>query len=229
MTIYLGIDDTDMPETPGTGKIARMIASHLSPHCRVSGITRHQLFLHPDIPYTSHNSSAVIHCEGGDLEKLFSIAKKILTDQHAVGSDPGLAIAQRSSVGPAVITFGMDAKNTVLTQSRARKVAEHAGLLLYGVGGTEDGVIGALAGIGLARTGNDGRFIQKNCLRDLQGEQTVEALLHGGIDGILTTEGRTVTEGSIQFRKFPKPALVSGKAVLFVEPCNGYYTEVIRG
>lgn len=61
MTLYLGIDDTDTRESRGTGRLARMIARELSRSYPVMGVTRHQLFVHPSIPYTSHNSCAVIH------------------------------------------------------------------------------------------------------------------------------------------------------------------------
>ncbi|MDK2890060.1 MAG: hypothetical protein PWR21_692, partial [Methanoculleus sp.] len=63
MTIYLGIDDTDTRESRGTGRLARMIATELARSYTVTGVTRHQLFVHPAVPYTSHNSSAVIHIQ----------------------------------------------------------------------------------------------------------------------------------------------------------------------
>jgi tRNA(Ile2) C34 agmatinyltransferase TiaS len=228
MTIYLGIDDTDMPNTPGTGRIAREIASRLSSICSVIGITRHQLYVHPDIPYTSHNSCAVIHCEGGDREEIFVLAREILFDQHAEGSDPGIALSDAASLGPSAVAFGLDAKRTILTQAQARTVAKHCGILLEGLAGTEGGVIGSLAGIGLASTGNDGRFVLKGRLRDLKGAQNAVTLLGKGVDLILTGDGEPVTEGEIRFRKFPKPALVRGKAVLFVRPVDGYYEEIVR-
>lgn len=229
MTLFLGIDDTDMPDSPGTGRIARTVAARLSSMCTITGITRHQLYIHPDIPYTSHNSCAVIHCEGGNPEELFNLARKMLLDNHAEGSDPGLALANSASLDPSVSAFGMDAKRRVLTQEQARIIALSAGVRLEGLAGTRGGIIGALAGIGLASTGNDGRFVLKARLRDLKGIQEAATLLQRGVDMIRTTEGASVTEGSIRFRKFPKPALVGGKAVLFVEPGDGCYEEVIRG
>jgi len=53
MTLYLGIDDTDTRESRGTGRLARMIAAELARSYVVTGVTRHQLFIHPSIPYTS--------------------------------------------------------------------------------------------------------------------------------------------------------------------------------
>ncbi|MDD1679344.1 MAG: ABC transporter substrate-binding protein [Methanomicrobiales archaeon] len=228
MTVYLGIDDTDMPDTPGTGRIARAIASQLFSLCDITGITRHQLYVHPDIPYTSHNSCAVIHCRNGDPEEIFSFAHELLLDQFVEGSDPGIAVADAATLGPSVVAFGMDAKHTILTQEKARSIARHSNILLEGLAGTEGGVIGALAGIGLAATGNDGRFVQRGRLRELHGTQDALTLISEGVDVILTDDGRSVTEGYIWFHKFPKPAFVGGKAVLFVRPVDGHYEEIFR-
>jgi hypothetical protein len=228
MTVYLGIDDTDMPDSPGTGRLARAIASRLSAICTITGVTRHQLFVHPDIPYTSHNSCAVLHCEGRDPREVFAVARQMVLEGHTEGSDPGIAAADASILGPSAVTFGMDAKGTILTQEQAQAIARHSGILLEGLAGTKGGMIGALAGIGLAATGNDGRFVLKGQLRDLKGVQSASTLLKGGVDLIVTPEGKVVTEGKIRFRKFPKPAFISGKAVLFVLPVDGHYEEIVR-
>ncbi len=228
MTVFLGIDDTDMPDTPGTGRLAREIASRLAPFCTVTGVTRHQLYVHTDIPYTSHNSCAVLHCEEGEAQEIFSLAREMVLNHHAEGSDPGIAAADESVLGPSAVTFGLDAKRMVLTQHQARAIAQHTGIYLEGLAGTHGGLIGALAGIGLAATGNDGRFVQKNTLRDLKGAQEASVVLDKGVDLILTVDGSRVTEGQIEFRKFPKPAFVRGKAVLFVQPVNEHFREIVR-
>jgi len=64
LMIYLAMDDTDNAESRGTGRLARAVAVELSRKYRVAGVTRHQLFVHESIPFTSHNSCAVIHLEG---------------------------------------------------------------------------------------------------------------------------------------------------------------------
>ena len=92
MTVYIAIDDTDSLESRGTGRLAREIARVLSEKWSVFGITRHQLYVHPDILYTSHNSCAVIHVNGCGMEAvntLFSIAEEIMLSDFIDGSDPG--------------------------------------------------------------------------------------------------------------------------------------------
>lgn len=232
MTIYLGIDDTDTIDRPGTGKMARTIAARISQEYTIGGITRHQLLVHPSIPYTSHNSAAVIHVTSSGIparERVFHIAKDTLLECYIEGSDPGLAAGFGAQITPAVISFGVDAKKTILTQDQASMVAVESGILLEGLAGTGGGIIGALAGIGLAATGNDGRFIMKGRLRGLQGAATVPELLTSGVDRVMTLDNQTIMSGVVVFRKFPKPALIEGEAVLFVDLQNGHYVEVVRG
>ena len=56
MVLYIALDDTDTLDSIGTGRLAREIAEDLAREFPVYAVTRHQLFVHPDIPYTSHNS-----------------------------------------------------------------------------------------------------------------------------------------------------------------------------
>jgi len=52
MTIYLGIDDTDTPESRGTGRLARFIAEKISSEYEILGVTRHQLYVNDAIHIT---------------------------------------------------------------------------------------------------------------------------------------------------------------------------------
>jgi hypothetical protein len=191
------------------------------------------LYVHESIPYTSHNSCAVIHiglCAKDQEMQIFSLARDYMKEDFVEGSDPGIAIADMAAVAPAVVTFGQHAKTMVLRQEQARVLAKDHSIRLEGLGGSEDGVIGALAGIGLAATGNDGRYIQKGRIREITGPAPVELLLDAGIELILTTEGVPVTTGIIQVQegKSVKPCPVSGKTVLFVEEREGTFHAVKR-
>jgi hypothetical protein len=233
MTLLLSLDDTDTLNSRGTGRLARAIANLLEKEYPVLGVTRHQLFVHEAIPYTSHNSCAVIHigsCSHDQEKRIFSLARDYMKEDFIEGSDPGIAIADYEKVTPGVVTFGQDAKIRVLTQQHARVLAKENSIRLEGLGGTEDGVIGALAGIGLAATGNDGRYIQKGRIREIYGPASVELLLDAGIDLILTMEGVPVTTGIIQVQegKSVKPCPVSGKTVLFVEERAGTFHALKR-
>ncbi|MCK8519135.1 ABC transporter substrate-binding protein [Methanoculleus sp. 7T] len=232
MTLYLGIDDTDTRESRGTGRLARTIAAELARSYTVTGVTRHQLFVHPSIPYTSHNSCAVIHIRdagNGAAADVFATAKELMLSDFIEGSDPGICVAADREIGSDLRLFGSNAKKSVVTQEQARSLARQAGIRLEGLGGTEDGVIGALAGVGLASSGNDGRFVQKGTTRDLRGTQTVAAILSAGVDQVMTLDGTAVGEGAVALKKFPKPAFIGGKAVLFIEPDGEMYRDIVVG
>ncbi len=232
MTVYLGIDDTDTPESRGTGLLARKIAAKLAGSCRIAGVTRHQLYVHDDIPYTSQNSCAVIHIEeteNGSLREILGAAREMILADFVEGSDPGICIASGDQVAGHLLSFGMRAKSAVVTEDEARHLARDTGITLEGLGGTNGGIIGALAGVGLAASRNDGRFVVRGRTRDLKGCQTVATLLGGGVDSVMTPDGMLVTDGVVEIRKFPKPALRQGRAVLFVEDAGGVYRDLVVG
>ncbi len=217
--IYVGIDDTDTLESRGTGRLARTIAAELALKYEIFGVTRHQLFVHPDIPFTSHNSCAVIHAQAptSAMADIFATTKKLMLEDFIEGSDPGLAISSTEQVTPAAVAFGQDAKTMIVTQQRALNVAHACGIHVEGLGGTNGGIIGAVAGIGLASLGNDGRFLLKGKNRELMWIRSVSEIICSGIDQILTLQGDKVTEGKIKIPKNATPSFIHGKAVLFVE------------
>jgi len=216
--IYIGMDDTDNKTSRGTGRLARNIASILSERYMIRGITRHQLLFDPRIPYTANNSSAAIHLSDNGAVELSALADEVqalmLADWQD-GSDPGLCVAR--DVVPPVSEFGRSAKVSVVRQSEALGLAEHAGCILRGLGGTCDGIIGALSAVGLAATGDDGRFILIGTVRDLQGLQTVQNLLASGIAEVRTLGGTRLDEGIIDTSGKLRPAFRENRPVLFVE------------
>ncbi|NVN92024.1 MAG: hypothetical protein HXX11_15690 [Desulfuromonadales bacterium] len=164
MRILVSIDDTDNLESRGTGELASLIAEDLESNGwgTSSFVTRHQLLVHPDIPYTSHNS-AMCFCaeiEEDALDRVIGYASEFLVRESAEGSDPGLCVAvvDRLNAPDRLISFGKQAKQTVLTKDLAYELARHEGIHLSEHGGTGQGVIGALAGAGLRLGGNDGRM-----------------------------------------------------------------------
>ncbi len=233
MTLYLAIDDTDVIGSRGTGRLAREIARRISVDWPVTGVTRHQLFVHESIPFTSHNSCAVVHVATDDADAcdaIFERAKEAALDDFIEGSDPGMAVTTDAGVDPALVAYGKDAKTTIISQERARTLAKNLSIRLEGLGGTEDGVIGAMAGLGLAAAGNDGRFLQVGRVREILGPCGTDELFRSGIDLITTLDGRRITSGRIVVAeaKSVKPCPVYGKAVLFVEERDGALHAVKR-
>ncbi len=158
-----------------------------------------------------------------------AIAREVMLADFVEGSDPGLCWAVSAQIAPPLVAYGQDAQRMVLNQERARTLARNLGIALSGLGGSEDGVIGALAGIGLASAGNDGRYILHGTVRDLAVPCTVANALAAGVDAVYTLDGRRVDEGVIEVPgKAPLPCPVGGRAVLFVEEVDGRYLPVRR-
>lgn len=61
--------------------------------------------IHPDVPYTSHNSSMCFEAELGEeyLNELISFASHFLLTETAAGSDPGLCIAVANKINNPIV------------------------------------------------------------------------------------------------------------------------------
>jgi hypothetical protein len=223
MRCLIAIDDTDNLESRGTGFRARQLGGRLAEAGlgTVSGITRHQLFVHPSIPYTSHNSSACLDVElrDGQFDAAGVFCRDFLAAESAPGSDAGLCLAPYDSVTDDMVEFGRQAKERVLTREQAHELADRHGVHLEGVTGERIGVIGALAAVGLRRAGHDGRFIWLEGVRELQGSCTAGTLLATtGIDSVESIDGRPVPADAIVcVDPWPRPVLLQGRAVLLTE------------
>lgn len=217
MMIFIGMDDTDNAESRGTGHLARSVADRLKLDYELRGVVRHQLLFDPRVPYTRHNSSATIVLASPhpvDLQAIFAQVREMMLADFQPGSDPGLCVVE--SVPQEVIAFGQKAKRELVTQAEARELAARYRILLEGLGGTQGGVIGALAGVGLAAGGEDGRYVQVGRMRELSGLPPVEAVLAAGVDLVCTLDGRVVDQGLIAATKL-RPARRGGRPVAFLE------------
>jgi hypothetical protein len=176
MKFYLCIDDTDNLDSIGTGTIAEQIQEKLisAGYGPCSLVTRHQLFIHKDIPYTSHNSSMCFHGEApaAALTDVITIASHHLDTVAAAGSDPGLCVLKFDPQQnyQELIDFGKNAKTQILTKDDAMLCAKKNGLHLSEHGGTGLGIIGALAGVGLRLFGDDGEI--KGALKNIEINKT---------------------------------------------------------
>ena len=220
---FIGLDDTDTLESRGTGHLARQIAAVLAADYSVLGVTRHQLLLDPRVPCTKNNSSAAILLNAdGDLDPLALLDRvwALMLDNYLPGSDPGLCVAHAV---PAVVTeFGRLAQRQLVTQHKARALAAAHGIPLLGLGGTEEGIIGALAAVGLAASGEDGRYVLVGRSRELSGLQPVSALLAAGIPAVQTLDGQPVTSGLVQTDKL-RPARRGGRPIAVVEWASDHW------
>jgi len=184
MKLYVGFDDTDNAEaTIGTGKLARHFEALLPENCRVWGVVRQQLLVDPAIPYTSHNSSACVVLDVPDpslIETLLERADKHISRESLPGSDPGLCLATEGHPAlSGLMAFGRKCTEKIVTQKEAMYAAN--GVHLSGHGGTNDGIIGAAAAVGLTASGWSGRFIEFGNLRAHPDQVSVSTLTQSGI------------------------------------------------
>jgi tRNA(Ile2) C34 agmatinyltransferase TiaS len=215
--VIIGLDDTDTLESRGTGHLARQIAAALSADYPLLGVTRHQLLVDPRVPCTKNNSCAAILLDADRAVNVAHLAKRIqalMLANFQPGSDPGLCIAQ--DIPAAITEFGRLAQRQVVDQDQARQLAETHTILLKGLGGSNDGIIGALSAVGLAACGDDGRYVLVGQSRDLRGLQPVSALLEAGIAAVQTQDGEPVTEGLVLTDKL-RPARRNGRPIAVVE------------
>jgi hypothetical protein len=199
--IFIGIDDTDNRNSPGSGTVAEKLAGELQGRglAACEGITRHQLFVHEKIPFTSHNSAmcipAVSHAD--KLDEVIRFGQQFLQSVSAEGSDPGLCVVVADSHlnGEALISYGRSAKNSILNKQSAYDVAKYLGIHLSEHGGTGDGIIGALAATGLRLYGNDGRYRGWYNLGNIGEMLSVADLCaHDFVDAVVDEQGTMLTD-----------------------------------
>lgn len=229
----IGIDDTDNLDSRGTGFRARHLASQLQGQAlaRLRSVTRHQLFVSPEIPYTSHNSAACLCMDffAGDYPSVQRVCRDYLLRESAAGADAGLCIAGRDQVSGAVQAFGRAAKAVVLQQEESLELARREGIYLEGLTGTRQGVIGALAAVGLHSSRDDGRYLWLRGVRDLQpGAYSIAELrARTDIEAFCSVAGEVITEDStrVTVTEWARPVMIGGRSVMLLEEDSHGYPE----
>ena len=212
-----------MLDDGGTGQLARSLARLLSatiPRCRVEGVSRHQLLQDPRVPCTRRNrcSCVVVGVEGAMIAAAADVARARVREGSVTGSDPGLCVAEEEQIVPALLGFARRAKRELVDQATALGLARDAGVLLEPLGGTGDGVIGALAAVGLRRIGGDGWLTLWAGVRELEGTLSVAQLLAAGLDAVEDAERgqRLGMTALVETEARVRPALRDGQKVLLV-------------
>jgi hypothetical protein len=223
--IYVGIDDTDTLDAPGTNQLARHLVYQLAGRWRGQLITRHQLLEDPRVPCTRRNGCVAIAFESMSDDTAGTLVEELSSRMLAwcpIGSDPGLCVTA-DAIPDEVVEFGRTCQRQLVSQTDARALAEKHGITLVGLGGTQDGVIGALAAVGLMNTRNDGRVIYVGESEidhyDISGVQRIDRLPAFGVDEVRRLDDRTlIAAGTVDLGKRLRPNYRDGRIVLFVSP-----------
>ncbi len=178
MKFYVAFDDTDTLDCGrGTGKLARWFADEMPRGCKQIMVVRQQLLHSPEIPMTSHNSSLCCIIDAPDdsvRNELISRGIAHIKKHFFEGSDPGFCVAAETDDVKPLIEFGLKCTATKVKQSEAIKAAKQ--VHLSGHGGTNDGIIGAVAAVGLTYLGESGRIVDYADIRELPPQTTVGEL-----------------------------------------------------
>jgi tRNA(Ile2) C34 agmatinyltransferase TiaS len=221
MQVYIGFDDTDNENAHrGTGKLARWFKDELPEDCYIEGVLRQQLLIHKKIPYTSHNSSACLIVNVPDASMVEKLIVKAIAHvkRHALeGSDPGVCVVGEGDKDlPEIIDLGRRCTEKIVTQKEAIEATRNSHL--SGHGGTNDGIIGAAAAVGLTASGWSGRFIEYHGLRDFPDPVHVSELERSNIIVVSVDRDATVPAPAdlVHTKGWLRPRLLGGKAVLIV-------------
>lgn len=188
MRIYIGLDDTDgKTSSMGTGRLARNLAGELlhflDGNAILWGVLRHQLPKLDEIAYTSNNSSACIVLDSDSamppLAELLNVAARYIVSMADMEGDPGLCMLTGDEISDQLVSYALRATSQPLRQADAMGVVPDSRLL--GLGGTNDGIIGAAAAVGLTKHGWCGRFIEFGDMRKAPVPQFVGEVQELGI------------------------------------------------
>jgi hypothetical protein len=224
--VFIGLDDTDILGGPfGTGRVARDLAEYLESlgMGHTIGVIRHQLLVDPRIHYTSHNSSKCIEFEAEvSLSNLHKAGMRYIKEHFQKGSDPGLCTCAADQATEELVKYGQLAQKELISKEQAFILSNRLGILLTELGGTGEGIIGALASVGLRAGGNDGRYVQLRGIKDIKGQVSVgEILKTTAIVGIVDEEGNPVANTEIiDSHDWVKPNVINGKPVLRIRLNN---------
>ena len=227
--ILICIDDTDDLDSIGTGELLENLCSAMEEAGlgRAGFVTRHQLLISERIAYTSHNSSMCCAAETNDLPSLLELAASYLEANCAPGSDPGLCVFRGVEAAPGLSDFGRRAQCEVLTKDDAyAAAARYPGrVFLSEHGGSGDGVIGALAGVGLRLTGNDGR-IKGKIRPEIPGEilTAAEFCRRYHVARLRNDDGETAApDDLVRFDEQAKAVLSDGMITLPADRRDGFW------
>lgn len=221
---FISIDDTDeIGYHLSTGAICENIREHIVHNydAVTKPITRHQLFLHEAIPYTSHNSSM---CFAAFLSKkerknVTQFILDYVEKFSAPSSNPGVCIGTENEINDlnSLIQYGFDAKRKVLTKDDAYNIAKEQNLFLAGIKNTEEGIIGAAAGVALRAYGSDGRIKGKIYINQelISANQLIK---NEPVESIRLENGQSIEDNAMIIGKREiKMVYINHKSVLLVE------------
>ncbi len=215
------IDDTDRPGDRSTARLALGILEVLGGRYRCHSLTIHPHLSAPGLTWEEKgNHSACMRFvdePGLNLDDLVHEVHCLVLEDWREGSHPGLCAGREIPV--EVQEFAQRSRLQKLTIQQAQTVAARCGLVLEGLGGTGRGVIGALAGAGMAAAGGPGTYLQLGPKpSELSGLISPRKLGRLGVERFLdATTGQDVEVRPLWVYRKLHPAMVEGEPVVYVQ------------
>jgi len=211
--ILIGLDDTDRPGARNsTARLARRLGDIFSTRMTFVGTVGH--ILHEGVDATTNNkaSCVVLDAEAPSLDALLAEAADFIRAEAAPGASPGLVVATGAS--PEMIAFGRRTSAEPVSLAEARDLAAQ---LPHWTGGASEGLIGALAAIGLTAAGWSGRWLEwRGALRAAERALTVTQLAELGIGVVSIETDAEVPKPDewVDTKDWLRPQLLGGRAML---------------
>ncbi|MFA6226344.1 MAG: sugar-specific transcriptional regulator TrmB [Methanoregula sp.] len=151
--VTIGVDDTDTREGGATFALALALLNHLGRSKGIIPISHHIAMLKPEVfTKTAGNSASCIEVavEPESAADLVEKTLRFIADE-SLSHEWGIAIRTGLDLPEGLREYGRMARLQVITRTLAEATAERFGVSLYG----GNGVIGALAAVGLAGLPNE--------------------------------------------------------------------------
>lgn len=223
MRFLIGLDDTGSINSSSTSALACRLGLSLEAAGlgRLDSVTRHQLYASSQIADNPHNAAVCItfESEPEQQKEIEMNCRTFLLREYSSGSNAGYALASWVQVTVDVFNWARLVKSQKVKRSEAIVLARSSGIAIAGLSGSGDGVIGALAAIGLRYRGDDGRFLWLPGLSEVIGTYTYSELMRlVAFDRIENLRGRPPRPNDkIILGKEFQAVLREGRCVLLVE------------
>jgi len=152
-------------------------------------------------------------------QRVLDFALELLERKSALGAEPGIAAAFEKDIlnVQELINFGKSAKEIFLSTEQAFETAHEQNVFLKELKSGARGIIGALAGIGLRLSGNDGKIRGKFELKE-SNLSVAELLGLNFIEAVADENLKPLSPGErVNLIGALKPVFLDFKATLLVK------------
>ncbi len=230
--VLVCIDDTDGPGFRSTARLALSILELLAPRYRCHSLTTHPHFLGgaPSWKERGNHSACMRFVDepGLDLGELVHEIRCLILEDLVPGSNPGLCAGRHFD--PEVLAFAQRSRSERLGLDEARALATESELTLEGLAGSGLGMIGALAGAGMAAAGGPGTYLQIGPTPiDLGGLLPPRKLRALGIERFVDVHtGQDVPMRPLWVARKLHPSMVYGMPTVMVETTESGSLAFVR-